>query len=103
MKRLGYTPYVAQSGDRGALITEQMGVLASPQLLGIHIKLPSAVPAGLWADEPAAFDRLALLLHPRLVLCPTDGESPADALRDCDSPVQLAAWFIDHDSRGDQL
>jgi hypothetical protein len=45
IKRLGYTRYVARGGDWGALITEQMGVLASPELLGIHINLPSAVPA----------------------------------------------------------
>ena len=45
MKRLGYTRYVAQGGDWGAFITEQMGVLAPPELLGIHINLPSAVPA----------------------------------------------------------
>ena len=44
MKRLGYTRYVAQGGDWGSLITEQMGVIAPPELLGIHINLPSAVP-----------------------------------------------------------
>ncbi|HEV7683796.1 MAG TPA: epoxide hydrolase [Pyrinomonadaceae bacterium] len=44
MERLGYTRYVAQGGDWGAFITEQMGVLAPPELLGIHTNLPSAVP-----------------------------------------------------------
>ena len=48
MKRLGYTRYVAQGGDWGAFITEQMGVLAPPELLGIHINLPSAVPAEIF-------------------------------------------------------
>ena len=47
MKRLGYTRYVAQGGDWGAFITEQMGVLAPPELLGIHVNLPSGVPAGI--------------------------------------------------------
>ena len=45
MKRLGYTKYVAQGGDWGSLVTEQMGVLGDPELLGIHVNLPFAVPA----------------------------------------------------------
>src|SRR5205085_936597 len=45
MQRLGYTRYVAQGGDWGAFITEQMGVLAPPELLGIHINLASVAPA----------------------------------------------------------
>jgi hypothetical protein len=36
MKRLGYTRFVAQGGDWGALITDQMGVHAAPELIGIH-------------------------------------------------------------------
>src|ERR1044072_6666254 len=77
MERLGYTRYVAQGGDWGALITEQMGVLAPPGLLGIHVNLPSAVPAeilqalqsgsglppGLAADEQRAFERLAFFFR----------------------------------------
>src|SRR5438552_4339424 len=71
MKRIGYTKFVAQGGDWGAVITEQMGVLAPTELLGIHTNLPSAVPAeifkalaahkppaGLSADESHAFERL---------------------------------------------
>ena len=75
MKRLGYTKFVAQGGDWGAFITEQMGVLAPSELLGIHVNLPSAVPAeiikalgsgdgpppGLAADEKYAFERLDFL------------------------------------------
>src|SRR6202008_401235 len=33
MKRLGYTRYVAQGGDWGAAVTEQMGVQAPPEVL----------------------------------------------------------------------
>src|SRR5262249_28769153 len=36
MKRLGYNRYVAQGGDWGALITEQMALIAPPELIAIH-------------------------------------------------------------------
>src|SRR4029077_14115807 len=72
MNRLGYTRYVAQGGDWGALVTEQMGLLAPAELLGIHTKLPGVfpcdinnaafsgapAPAGLSAEEKVAYERL---------------------------------------------
>jgi pimeloyl-ACP methyl ester carboxylesterase len=72
MKRLGYTKFVAQGGDWGAVITEQMGVQAPPELLGIHTNMPGIFPAdidkaaasgapapsGLAADEKVAYERL---------------------------------------------
>jgi pimeloyl-ACP methyl ester carboxylesterase len=72
MTRLGYTKYVAQGGDWGALITQLMGVQAAPGLLGIHTNMPGAVPpdidkaafagapapSGLSADEQHAYDQL---------------------------------------------
>src|SRR5216684_4300654 len=70
MKRLGYTQFAAQGGDWGALITDQMGAQAPPELIGIHTNMPGAVPpeidgaaftgapapSGLAADEKHAFD-----------------------------------------------
>jgi pimeloyl-ACP methyl ester carboxylesterase len=111
MKRLGYTRYVAQGGDWGALITEQMGVQAAPGLLGIHINLPSAVPAevlkalypgsgapaGLGADESRAFERLAFFFKDGLSYAQQMANHPQTLYGIADSPVGLAAWFLDHD------
>src|SRR5258705_7853787 len=72
VKRLGYTKFVAQGGDWGAVITELMGVQAPPELLGIHTNMPGIFPAdidgvafsgapapsGLSADEKVAYERL---------------------------------------------
>jgi pimeloyl-ACP methyl ester carboxylesterase len=117
MKRLGYTRYVAQGGDWGAFITEQMGVLAPPELLGIHINLASAVPAdvlkalgsgsglppGLSADESKAFERLAFFFANGLALFQHMANHPQTLYAIADSPVGLAAWYLDHDLRSYEL
>ena len=54
MKRLGYTKFVAQGGDWGALIVDLMGVQAPPELLGIHTNMAGAVPPDI---DKAAFSR----------------------------------------------
>src|ERR1700727_519868 len=57
MKRLGYTKYVAQGGDWGNAITEQMALLTPPGLLGMHTNMPATVPdniaEALKQGEPA--------------------------------------------------
>ena len=117
MKRLGYAKYVAQGGDWGALITEQMGVLAPPELLGIHINLPSAVPAeilkalesgdgpppGLSSDESKAFERLAFFFAHGLSYAQQMANHPQTMYGIADSPVGLAAWFLDHDLRSYEM
>ncbi|HKC51683.1 MAG TPA: epoxide hydrolase, partial [Myxococcota bacterium] len=90
MKRLGYSRYVAQGGDWGALITDLMGAQAAPELLGIHTSMPGAVPesidkaafvgapppAGLSADERHAYDRLAFFYTKGLAYAQEMGNHP---------------------------
>src|SRR5262250_858018 len=47
MKRLGYTRYVAQGGDWGAFVVDQMGLQAPAGLLAIHTNMPATVPADI--------------------------------------------------------
>lgn len=110
MKRLGYACFVAQGGDWGAIVTEQMGALAPPELLGIHTSMPSAVPVeilkalgsripppGLAADERQAFERLAVFFSQGLSYAQQMANHPQSLYGIADSPVGLAAWFLDHD------
>ncbi|HWB01411.1 MAG TPA: epoxide hydrolase [Verrucomicrobiales bacterium] len=116
MKRLGYTKFVAQGGDWGALITELMGVQAPPELLAIHTNMPSAVPpeimqalpghtppAGLSADEKHAFERLDFFFTHGLSYAQQMANHPQTLYAIADSPVGLAAWFLDHDLKSYEL
>jgi pimeloyl-ACP methyl ester carboxylesterase len=116
MKRLGYTRYVAQGGDWGSLVTELMGLQTPPELLAIHVNLPFAVPteiltalpshkppAGLAADEKYAFDRLDFFLTHGLTYALQMANHPQTLYGIADSPVGLAAWFLEHDLLSYQL
>ncbi len=114
MKRLGYTKFVAQGGDWGAIITDQMGVQASPDLLGIHTNMPGAVPAeidkaaftgaptpsGLSADEKIAFERLQFVYRKGIGYAYQMGLRPQTLCALADSPVGLAAYQLDLEPRG---
>jgi pimeloyl-ACP methyl ester carboxylesterase len=117
MKRLGYTRYVAQGGDWGALVTDQIGVQAPPELLGIHNSMPGAVPAdingaaladapapsGLSADEKGAYEQLAFFYKHGLSYALEMGSRPQTLYGIEDSPAGLAAWILDHDARSYEL
>jgi pimeloyl-ACP methyl ester carboxylesterase len=115
MKRLGYTRFVAQGGDWGAVIVDLMGVQAPPELLGIHLNMPGVLPPeigqrfaplvvgpapdGLSAEEQRCYEQVSyvythgigyaiqMLLHPQTLYGIAD------------SPAGLAAWMVDHDAQ----
>jgi pimeloyl-ACP methyl ester carboxylesterase len=112
MKRLGYARYVAQGGDWGDSITEQMALLAPPELLGIHTNMPATVPAdvskalaiggpppsGLSAEERHAWDQLAFFYKHGVGYALEMANRPQTLCGIADSPVGLAAWILDHDA-----
>jgi pimeloyl-ACP methyl ester carboxylesterase len=117
MKRLGYTKFVAQGGDWGAVVVDLMGVLAPPELLGIHTNMPGIFPAdidgaafsgapapsGLSADEKVAYDRLQFVYQKGIAYGFQMGLRPQTLYGIADSPVGLAAYFLDHDARSYEL
>src|SRR3984893_4239165 len=117
MKRLGYTKFVAQGGDWGAVITDLMGVHAAPELLGIHTNMPGIFPAdvdqaafsgapapsGLSADERVAYERLQFVYQKGIGYGYQMGLRPQTLYGIADSPVGLAAYFLDHDALSYEL
>ncbi|CAL8477728.1 epoxide hydrolase family protein [Caballeronia sp. S22] len=117
MKRLGYTRYVAQGGDWGNAVTEQMALIAPPELVGIHTNMPATVPddiahalkfgdpapAGLSADEAHAFEQLDFFYKHGLGYAQEMANRPQTLYAIEDSPIGLAAWMIDHDAASQAL
>jgi pimeloyl-ACP methyl ester carboxylesterase len=113
MKRLGYTRYVAQGGDWGNAVTEQMALLTPPGLIGIHTNMPATVPddiakalasggpppSGLSADEKHAYDQLDFFYKHGLGYAQEMANRPQTLYGIGDSPVGMAAWMLDHDAR----
>jgi ketosteroid isomerase-like protein/pimeloyl-ACP methyl ester carboxylesterase len=116
MKRLGYARYVAQGGDWGAIVVDQMGLQAPAGLLAIHTNLPGIVPedvhkpllagepppSGLSAEERRAYEQLDKTLKERVAYARYMAARPQTLYGIADSPVGLAAWLLDHDDRGGQ-
>src|SRR6202045_2465979 len=112
MDRLGYKKYVAQGGDWGNAVTEQMALLQPAGLIGIHTNIPATVPAdidkaafagapappGLSADEKHAYDQLGFFYKQGLGYALEMQNRPQSIYGIGDSPVGMAAWMIDHDA-----
>src|SRR5262249_47963408 len=117
MKRLGYKRFVAQGGDWGDSVTEQMALQAPPELLAIHTNMPATVPAeiskainygeppppGLSAHERNAWDQLEFFHKHGLGYALEMMNRPQTLYGIADSPVGLAAWMLDHDARSYSL
>ena len=105
MHRLGYTRYVAQGGDVGALVTDLMGRQAVEGLVGYHLNLLTAVLAigdqlpKESEQERAAAEAVATFREDGFgyfLEMATRPQTIGYAL--LDSPVALAAWMLDHDT-----
>ncbi len=117
MKRLGYSRFVAQGGDWGDAVTEQMALLGAPELIGIHTNMPATVPtdidqalqagrsapSGLSADEQRAYDQLDFFYKHGLGYAQEMTNRPQTLYGLEDSPIGLAAWMLDHDARSYEL
>jgi pimeloyl-ACP methyl ester carboxylesterase len=115
MKRIGYTRYVAQGGDWGAIVVDQMGLQAPAGLLAIHTNMPATVPAdvdkaslagepppdGLSAEERRAYEQL-IRTYAQVEYARMMAARPQTLYGIADSPVGLAAWLLDHNDADGQ-
>jgi pimeloyl-ACP methyl ester carboxylesterase len=115
MKRLDYDRYVAQGGDWGAFVVDQMGLQAPEGLLAIHTNMPATVPAdvdealnagapapdGLSAEERRAYEQLERTFK-QVEYARYMAARPQTLYGIADSPVGLAAWLIDHNDADGQ-
>ncbi|MBM0256973.1 epoxide hydrolase family protein [Micromonospora sp. 4G55] len=119
MRRLGYSRFVAQGGDWGALITDVIALQRPPELAGIHTNMPGVVPpdidvllqsgisgaadplaslpSNLSAEEKRCCEKLAFFWqHSAYALMM--GTRPETLTGFSDSPIALASYMIDHDA-----
>ncbi|MFE8950540.1 epoxide hydrolase family protein [Streptomyces sp. NPDC007856] len=115
MKRLGYTKYVAQGGDWGAVVTDTMGVQEPEGLVGIHTNMPKVIPPAielaLIAGTPLPDDTVLAddeqkraveqldFVYRHVYYAYMMASRPQSLAAQADSPVGMAAFLLDHDAK----
>jgi pimeloyl-ACP methyl ester carboxylesterase len=105
MHRLGYDRYVAQGGDQGAAVTDDMAHQGPEGLVGVHMNLLRAA-LGNTSNLPSQSDEERAALE-EIGTFRTSGfgyfleqttrpQTIGYAL--LDSPIALAGWMLDHDT-----
>ena len=111
MQRLGYDRFVAQGGDWGANVTQELALLAPAKVVAIHTNMPGTVPADILAaaksganspvalsgDELQAFEQLSDFYAKHLGYAVEMSNRPQTLYGLGDSPIALATWMLDHD------
>ncbi len=103
MHRLGYTRYVAQGGDQGAWVTDQMGRQAPEGLAGIHMNLlvttdGATLPTETEQERAAADARKEFMTSGFGYFLEQATRPQTIGYALLDSPLALAAWMLDHDA-----
>ncbi|WP_392838882.1 epoxide hydrolase family protein [Streptomyces sp. LN500] len=118
MKRLGYTKYVAQGGDWGAIVTDFMGVQEPVGLVGIHSNMAGVTPPAIeraliagnplpsgvvLSDEEKQTVEQLDFMYRHAYYAYMMGSRPQSLTALADSPVGLAAFMLDHDKASLEL
>jgi pimeloyl-ACP methyl ester carboxylesterase len=117
MTRLGYDRFVAQGGDWGANVTQEVALLDPTRVLAIEINMPGTVPADilaaaksgakspvpLSADEQHAFDQLSDFYAHHVGYAVEMANRPQTLYGLSDSPMSLITWMLDHDKDSYEL
>jgi pimeloyl-ACP methyl ester carboxylesterase len=118
MRRLGYTRFVAQGGDWGAVVVDVMAggrdpgpaEPAPPQLIGIHTNMAGAIPpdiytaaftgspppSGLSDEERSTYQQLRTFFATHVAYGLIMATRPQTLYGLADSPIDLAAFMLDH-------